>query len=384
MGRVEDKVAKNILAIRKTPGTEDLPAQAFTGDAGLTLVEPGPYGVIGSITPSTNPTSSVINNSIGMVAAGNAVVFNPHPAAKRCCQRAIEVLNEGIERAGGPANLIVTVAEPTLETSRNLMKHPRIRMLCITGGPAVVRMGMMSGKKCIGAGPGNPPVVVDETADIAKAAKDIVFGASFDNNVMCIAEKEVFAVSEIFEPLKRAMMQNGAYELTSMQAEALCRIAIREGGVGCAEPVLNRDMVGRSAQVLAKAIGLDLPDDIRLLITETAPDHQLVFTEQLMPFLPLVRVRDVNEAIDWSVKAEGGNFHTATMHSRNVANLSRMASLVNTTIFVKNGPCLAGLGYGGEGHTTLTIAGPTGEGITSPRSFTRQRRCVLVDYFRII
>lgn len=384
MGRVEDKLAKHMLCIDKTPGVEDVHPSAFTGDHGLTLVEMAPYGVIGSITPSTNPSTTVINNSISMISAGNAVVFNPHPSAKKVSQKAIELMNEAVEEEGGPPNLLTTVKSPTLASSQKLLKHPKVRILVVTGGPEIVRIAMTSGKKAIAAGPGNPPVVVDETADLKKAAADIVLGASFDCNVMCIAEKEIFAVESIFTQLKEEMLIHGCVELNSHQLNELSKIIVREGPVGSHEPVLNRDFVGKTPQIIAKAIGLDLPQDTRLLIAEVPPDHSLVSLEQLMPLIPLVRVRNAVEGIERAVEAEGRNYHTASMHSRNVENLSLMASRINTTIFVKNAPTLAGLGFGGEGHTTLTIATPTGEGVTSARTFTRSRRCTLVDYFRIV
>ncbi|MCL5037020.1 MAG: aldehyde dehydrogenase EutE [Chloroflexi bacterium] len=383
MGRASDKLQKNILAAQKTPGVEDLDSVVFTGDRGLTLVEMAPYGVIGSITPSTNPAATVINNSIGMVSAGNAVVFHPHPTAAQVSNRAVEIINEGIMKAGGPPNLLTSLAKPTLQSGQYIMKHPGIRILVVTGGEEVVHLAMRSGKKVIAAGPGNPPVVVDETADIKKAASDIIFGASFDNNVLCTAEKILIVVESVINELRRFMKISGAYELTSHQVEELVRVVVKPGGPGCSAS-MNKDYIGRTAQVLAKAIGLDLPSDIRLLFCEVSEDHPLVQLEQLMPVLPMVRVRDVNEAIDMAVRVEHGNYHSAMMHSKNVESLSRMAQRIKTSIFVKNGPSVAGLGYGGEGYTTLTIASPTGEGLTSARSFTRSRRCVLVDYFRII
>lgn len=384
MGRVEDKIEKHILCVDKTPGVEDICPSVFSGDKGLTIVELAPYGVIGSITPSTNPSTTVINNAISMISAGNAVVFNPHPAAKKVSQKAIELMNEAIEEVGGPSNLLTTVVNPTLASSQKLLKHPKIRIIVVTGGPEIVRIAMTSGKKAIAAGPGNPPVLVDETADIKKAAIDIVKGASFDCNIMCISEKEIFAVESIFNELKEEMVKNNCFELNPIQIDELTRMIVKDGGMGSHEPVLNRDFVGKTPQIIAKAIGLDVPSDTRLLIAEVHPDHSLVYLEQLMPLIPMVKVRNVREGIERSVAAEGGCLHTAAMHSKNVENLSLMASRVNTTIFVKNAPTLAGLGFEGEGHTTLTIATPTGEGITSARTYTRQRRCTLVDYFRIV
>ena len=383
MGRVEDKINKNFLAINKTPGPEDLSSAAYSGDNGLTLVEMAPYGLIGSITPSTNSSESVINNAISMISAGNSVVFNGHPAARKTTSRTIELINGAIMAAGGPPDLLTAVRVPTLETGQTLMTHPKVRLLAVTGGPVVVEVAMKSGKKVIAAGPGNPPVVVDETADIPKAARDIVLGASLDNNIVCIAEKEIFAVSSIADQLKMEMCRNGAYEVDGRSLELIMdKIITGRGPDG--HLTVNRDFVGRNASVIAAAAGLRIPESTRILLAEVPPTHPLVTLEQLMPLIPFSRVRDIDEALDWAVKVEHGFCHTSVMHSRNIDNLSRMATLVNTTIFVKNAPSYAGLGMGGEGYTTFTIASPTGEGITSARTFTRQRRCTLADYFRIV
>jgi len=383
LGNVESKIAKNILVAAKTPGMEDLQSTAFTGDHGLTLVEMAPYGVIGSITPSTNPAATIINNAIAMLSAGNSVVFNPHPGARQVSSRTVEILNQAIIAQSGPDNLLCSVQEPSLASAQEIMQHPGVRLLVVTGGPEVVKAAMASGKKCIAAGPGNPPVVVDETADLVNAARNIIYGASFDHNIICVDEKEVFAVDSIFSDLKKHMKTYGGYELTAPQFSELEKRILTPGNPG--KPYkINREFIGKSPQLIAKSIGLDLPRDTKLLFAETDCDHPLVQLDQLMPVLPLVRTHDVEEAIQSAVKAEGGRWHSAVMHSRNVENLSNMAYRIKTTIFTKNAPAISGLGYQGEGHTTMTIAGPTGEGITSPRSYTRQRRCVLVDYFRII
>lgn len=381
LGRVSDKIGKNVLAAEKTPGVEDLVSTTYTGDDGLTLVEAAPIGVIGSITPVTNPGATIINNSISMVAAGNVVVYNPHPSAKYVSLYAMQLLNRAIVKAGGPANVLTAVAEPSLETSNQVMTHPAIRALVVTGGGAVVKAAMGVGKKVIAAGPGNPPCVVDETADIEKAGKDIVFGASFDNNVLCTAEKEIFVVDKVANALKSAMAKNNAMELKGFQLEKVLKVVLTEKN-GRFYP--NREFIGKDASVILEAAGLKADSSIRLLFAETKADHPLIFTEMLMPIIPVVRVPDVDTAIDFAIKAEKGNRHTATMHSQNVTNLTKMAQRIQATIFVKNGPSLSGLGYNSEGFTTLTIAGPTGEGLTSARTFTRQRRCVLVDGLRII
>ena len=378
-GRLEDKIQKNKLVIQKTPGIEDLQPTSHSGDHGLTLVENAPYGVIGAITPSTNPTATVINNSISMIAAGNAVVYAPHPAAKKCSQLAMTLLNDAIVEAGGPATLLTTVAVPSIENAQKLMTHAGIRLLVVTGGPGVVAAASKSRKKYVAAGPGNPPVVVDETADLRKAARDIISGASLDNNILCIAEKEIIVVESAADELKKHLRNSGAYEASAreiMQLEKAC-LDPKTGGP-------NKNYIGKNASVILEAIGVRVPDDVRLIFCEVAPDHPFVIEELMMPVVPLVRVRDVHTAVELAVKVEHGNRHTAVMHSKNIDNLHLMARRCDCTIFVKNGPSYAGLGLGGEGHTTMTIASPTGEGITSARSFTRQRRCVIVDSFRIV
>ncbi len=384
LGRPENKLAKNLLQARKTPGPEDLESHTYTGDHGLTLTELAPLGVICSVTPTTNPVATIINNAISMVSAGNAVVFSPHPRAKNCCARMIHLLNQAIQSKGGPANLLTNPASPSQEVSHQLMKHPGINALVVTGGPYIVKLAMTSGKKCIAAGPGNPPVVVDATADLKRAAKAIVDGSSFDNNIMCTCEKEVFAEASIFHELKERMLGNLCYELTPRQLDELTKIIFLPPPVGKSRPVLNTDLVGLYASDIAKTIGLDLPRETRLLIAETPPDHPLVMHEQMMPVLPLVKAKDVQEAIELASKAEGQRNHTAVMHSTNIEHLSWFAKKSNANIFVKNGPNYAGLGFGGEGTTTMTIAGSTGEGITTARTFTRRRRCALIDSFRII
>ena len=386
MGKVEHKRLKHLLVADKTPGTEDIVSNAKTGDNGLTLVEMAPFGVVGAITPSTNPSETVICNSIGMIAAGNGVVFNPHPNAIATSNYAVDLVNRASKAMGGPEVLVCSMKKPTLESAAIMQSHPLIRLLVCTGGPGVVKAVLSSGKKAIGAGAGNPPVIVDDTADIKKAGKDIIDGCTFDNNLPCIAEKEVFAFRNIADELISAMLKNGAYLIDSEQANRLAKIVLVEktDKKGNVRKIVNRDCVGRDASVLLAKIGINVSNDIRCIICETDFNHEFVQEELMMPILPIVRVDNIDEAIELAVKAEHGNRHTAHMHSKNIDNLSRFAKAVETTIFVKNAPSYAGIGFGGEGHATFTIAGPTGEGITSARSFTRQRRCVMADSFRII
>ncbi len=386
MGKVEHKRLKHILVAEKTPGTEDIISEAKTGDNGLTLTEMAPFGVVGSITPSTNPSETVICNSIGMIAAGNGVVFNPHPNAICTSNYAIDLVNRASAAAGGPEILVCSMVKPTLDSAAIMQSHPKIKLLVCTGGPGVVKAVLSSGKKAIGAGAGNPPVIVDDTADIRKAGKDIIDGCCFDNNLPCIAEKEVFAFSNIADQLIVEMQKNGAYLITQEQADQLATIVLEEktNKAGKTVKTVSRHCVGRDADVLLAKIGINVDKSVRCIICETYFMHDFVQHELMMPILPIVRVDNIEQAIDLAVKAEHGNRHTAHMHSKNIDHLSAFAKAVETTIFVKNAPSYAGIGFGGEGHTTFTIAGPTGEGITSARSFTRKRRCVMADNFRII
>ena len=384
MGRVDDKIMKNLLVIDKTPGIEDLRPEIVTGDHGLTLTELAPYGVIGAAGPSTNPSETVINNGIGMIAGGNAVVFAAHPLAKRVSQLAVSLICEAMVEAGGPDDIITTVSEPTIESAQAMMAHPKTRILVVTGGPGVVQAAMASKKKVIAGGPGNPPVVVDETADLSRAGADIVAGASLDNNVICTDEKEVFVVEGAADVLLRAMAQNGAHVLEAWRLPQLEKLILAENRGPRHHSVTHRKWIGKNASLLLAELGIAAGPEVRLIVVETPPDHPFVWTELLMPVLPVARVKSADVGMDWAVLAEHGFRHTASIHSRNVDRLSKMARMMDCSIFVKNGPHFAGLGMGGEGMTSFTIASPTGEGMTTARTFTRRRRCALVDLFRIV
>jgi aldehyde dehydrogenase len=383
LGRVEDKIVKNRLVTEKTPGLEDLYPQAVTGDHGLSLIEPAPFGVIGAITPVTNPTSTIICNGIGMLAAGNAVVFNVHPSARRCSIDTVVLMNRAIEAGGGPPNVVTCLSNPTIETAQEMMRHRGIRLVVVTGGGAVVKAAMASGKRAICAGPGNPPVVVDETAHIEKAGRDIVLGASTDNNIICTDEKEVLVVASVADQLIRAMTANGAVLVGAAQLAQLEQVVFAEQRGPRRPGVVNKDLIGKNAGVILRRIGMNVPESARLAIVEVDEAHPLLWTEQMMPVLPICRVPSVDYAIDLAVQVEGGHRHTAIMHSTNIDSLSRMARECDCSIFVKNGRSQSGLGLDAEGYCSFTIASPTGEGLTSPRSFSRWRRCVMVDHFRI-
>ena len=372
MGNVGDKILKHQLLAEKTPGTEDIKTEAWSGDRGLTLVEMGPFGVIGAITPCTNPSETILCNSIGMIAGGNTVVFCAHPAAVKVSNFAVKLVNEASIEAGGPENIVVSLNKPTLETSNIMMEHKDIPLIAATGGPGVVTAVLSSGKRGIGAGAGNPPVLVDETADIQQAAAHIINGCTFDNNLPCIAEKEVVAVEKIIDELIYYLKENGGYIISKEQEEKLISTVLTSNG-------LNRKCVGRDAATLLKMIGVDAPEGTRCIIFEGEKEHPLISEELMMPILGVVRAKNVDDAIEKCVWLEHGNRHSAHIHSKNVNTLSKYAKAMDTAILVKNAPSYAALGFGGEGFCTFTIASRTGEGLTSANTFTKRRRCVMSD-----
>ena len=377
LGRVDDKLAKNRLVIEKTPGMEILQPPAHTGEHGLTLDEYGPLGVIGSITPCTNATETILNNAISMLAGGNTVVFNVHPSAKETLRWYVELLNRAMVDAGAPENLLTMVAEPTIQTANEVMKHPGIRLLAVTGGGPVVKAALASGKRAVCAGPGNPPAVVDETADLKMAAKNIIAGASLDNNIVCIVEKEILVVESVADKFKAELSAAGAVEVKGGDLRKLEALLIVDGHV-------NRKYVGKNAAGILADAGIRAPEATRIAFAEVDESHPFVQLEMLLPVLGLVRCRDWEDAVAMALRVEHGFLHTATMHSMAIDRLDAMARAVNTSIFVKNAPSFAGLGLGGEGYTAWTIAGTTGEGLTNARTWTKQRRCTLKGFFRIV
>ena len=385
IGRLDHKIEK-LKIIKLVPGVEWLQPDGRSGDHGIMLEEYTPFGVVAAITPSTHSVPTLSGNIVNIVAAGNAVVFNAHPAGAKCAATSVQAYNRAIEREVGITNLITIVEQPTLESFKAICAHEAVRLLCVTGGPAVVKAAMQTGKRAICAGPGNPPVLVDDTACLKRAAKSIIQGAAYDNNLLCIGEKEVFVLDKVADELMSQMEKQGAVRLNEAQLERLTKAAFtfKEGhGGGCPEPVVNKALIGKDATVLAKAAGVNVPDKTELLFAETSKDHPFVVEEQMMPFIPVVRVRSVEEGIEASLVAEHNYKHTSIIHSHDVEHMTAMARALDTTLFVKNGPCMAGLGLGGEGYLSYSIATPTGEGVTNPRTFTRVRRCVMVDNLRI-
>jgi aldehyde dehydrogenase len=382
IGRLEHKVEKLKVVAERIPGVEFLRTDAFSGEHGIALQEYAPFGVIGVITPVTHSLPTLASNAINMLAAGNALVCNPHPSGAKIACKGTRLFNQAIHNAIGIDNLLTIIEKPTLESAQAIFDHRDVKLLCVTGGPAVGRAALRSPKRAIVAGPGNPPVVVDETADLENAARSIIDGAAYDNNLLCIGEKEVFAVAAIFDELLEAMTHFRAVRLDAGQLQALTTAAFPAGEGG--KPHLNKDLIGKDAAVLAKAAGFSVPADTLLLFAETDEHNPFVDHEQMMPFVPFVRVPNVDTAIALAKKYEHGFKHTAVIHSRNVDTITRMGREMDVTLYIHNGPSMAGLGSGGEGYLSFSIATPTGEGVTTPLTFTRQRRSTTVRALRVI
>ncbi|MFO0843218.1 MAG: aldehyde dehydrogenase family protein [Gemmataceae bacterium] len=382
IGRLSHKIEKLRVIADRIPGVEFLRTDAFSGENGIALQEYAPFGVIGAITPVTHSLPTLACNAINMLAAGNALVCNPHPSGAKIACKGVGLFNDAIVKAIGIDNLITILDTPTLESAQAIFDHRDVRMLCVTGGPAVGRAALRSPKRAIVAGPGNPPVVVDETADLDNAAKSIILGGAYDNNLLCIGEKEVFAVAAIFDELMQAMTRYKAVKLDAKQVEALTKVAFVKDDKG--KEVVNKDLIGQDAAVLAKTAGITIPADTELIFGETDESNPFVDHEQMMPFVPFVRVKDVDQAIALAKKYEHGFKHTSVIHSRNVETITRMGREMDTTLFVQNGPSTAGLGSGGEGYLSFSIATPTGEGVTTPLTFTRQRRSTTCGALRVL
>ncbi len=381
IGRLDHKIEKlQILSL--VPGVEYLRTNAMSGSNGVCLEEFAPFGVIGIITPVTHSVPTLSANAINMIASGNAIVANPHPSGVNCAVIAVREYNKAIAAKFGIEHLITVLTPPSLETADAIFAHRGISLLVVTGGPAVARAALRSPKRAIVAGPGNPPVVVDETACLKNAAESIIKGGSYDNNLLCIGEKQILVVESVYDKLVDALKTAGAVQLNSPQIERLTKSAFKIGDDN--KPHVNKDYVGRDAKYLAEVAGASASPACQLAFGETSFDHPYVQEEQMMPFVPLVRVRNVDEAIEKAIESEHGYRHTAIIHSRNLDTITRFGRQAATTLFVVNGASASGLGLGGQGYLSYSIATPTGEGITTPLTFTRYRRVMITGSLRMI
>ena len=377
MGNVCDKAQKIKLAIEKTPGVEDLITEVNTGDHGMTLYELSPFGIVCAVQPCTNPCATLISNTIGMLAAGNAIIHCPHPRAVKVSQFLTTIISETIRSISGIDNLVVTLHVSLMGFTTEVMSHPDVDLVVCTGGSGSLRQAMTSGKKVIGAGPANPVAIVDATANFEKAARDIVRGASFDNNLMCTSEKCMVVEEKAADRFIFELLKNGVYYVKNEEEIQKLLDAAVTGDF-----VINKKLEGRSANEILEYAGIPCNGTIKLIVAETERIHPFVTLELLMPLVPLVKAADFEEALEIALDVEQGYKHTATIHSESIEHLNQAAKEMQTSVFVKNGPSFMGIGFDKEGHTSFTIA-TTGEGTTTARHFARRRRCTLTSGFSI-
>ncbi len=365
IGRLEHKIEKLKTLGERSPGVEFLHSEVYSGDRGLAVIEHAPFGVIGAITPVTHSLPTITGNAVSMIAAGNTLVVNPHPSGKRVAAEGVRRYNEAIHRDTGIDNLICLITEPTLQTADALFKHPGINLICVTGGPGVARAAMAQPKRAIVAGPGNPPVVVDETADLDRAARCIIQGAP--TTTTCWHRRE--AGVRRGEGLRRDDGRHGAagaVRLNAAEVAAFTKAAITTVGEGeHKHDVPHRDFLGQDAAKLAAGIGKTIPQSVELIFGETDESNPFVPVEQMMPFLPFVRARNIDHAIEMAVRSEHGFRHTAIIHSHDVTNMTKMGKAVDTTLFVKNGASMAGLDSAARDTSRFRLPGRPAKG--SPR-----------------
>ena len=378
MGNVCDKAQKIKLAIEKTPGVEDLITEVNTGDHGMTLYELSPFGIVCAVQPCTNPCATLISNTIGMLAAGNAIIHCPHPRAVKVSQFLTTIISETIRSISGIDNLVVTLHVSLMGFTTEVISHPDVDLVVCTGGSGSLRQAMTSGKKVIGAGPANPVAIVDATANFEKAARDIVRGASFDNNLMCTSEKCMVVEEKAADRFIFELLKNGVYYVKNEEEIQKLLDAAVTGDF-----VINKKLEGRSANEILEYAGIPCNGTIKLIVAETERIHPFVTLELLMPLVPLVKAADFEEALEIALDVEQGYKHTATIHSESIEHLNHAAKEMQTSVFVKNGPSFMGIGFDKEGHTSFTIATTTGEGTTTARHFARRRRCTLTSGFSI-
>ena len=382
IGHAAHKPEKMRIVADGALGVDYMTSECFSGDHGITVEEHAPWGVVGIVTPVTHSLPTLANNAINIIAAGNSLVCNPHPGGKKIAATGARIFNEAIYKETGIDNLVCVITEPTLETANQIFTHPGVNLLGITGGPGVVEVALKSGKRAICAGPGNPPVVVDSSADLDNAANCIIEGSTYDNNLLCLSEKETFVEASVFDQFMNALDRAGAFKLTTQQMDKLAEICLVQGQNG--HWAANTEFVGAEPQVIARAIGVSVPQDCRMLFGETGPEHAWVMAEQMMPVMPVVKASTFEQAVEYAKNAEHGFGHTAVIHSRLVDHMTHMGKELDTTLYVKNGPSLAGNGSGGEGYGGWSIACGTGEGIATPMTYTRLRRCSMIDNLRIL
>jgi acetaldehyde dehydrogenase/alcohol dehydrogenase len=340
LGVLEDKAIKNMVAMefvydyvrdKRTVGIiREFPERGLVEFA-------EPIGLIFSITPITNPTSTVLFKCIMAIKTRNAVIFGPHPKAWRCCAEAVRIMYETAVAHGAPEGVFTCLDTPTVPDNVYLMHHKDVRLIDATGGPGAVNAAYSSGKPALGVGPGNTPVYLEKTADIGMAVVDIITSKTFDNGTICASEQTVVIDDEIYDDVLNKFQALGAHICDDREAELLGRTVI-DPQTGFMQPMA----VGQRATDIARVIGLKVPPETKLLIAPirgVGPGHPLS-VEKLFPVLSVYRAHSVDEALRVCVDVNhaGGLGHTAVIFSCNDEIIRKFGSVINTGRIIVNSP----------------------------------------------
>ncbi|MBE6050565.1 MAG: bifunctional acetaldehyde-CoA/alcohol dehydrogenase [Clostridium sp.] len=325
MGIVEDKVIKNHFAAEyiynqykdmKTCGVVE-ENKTF----GVTKIAE-PIGVVAAVIPTTNPTSTAIFKTLIALKTRNAIIISPHPRAKKSTIEAAKVVLEAAVKAGAPEGIIGWIDEPSLELSQEVMKEADI--ILATGGPGMVKAAYSSGTPALGVGAGNSPAIIDETADIKMAANSILLSKTFDNGMICASEQSVVVVEDVYDAVKKELVDRGAYLLKGEEVDKVRKVILNEKGA------LNANMVGQSAYNIAKLAGLEIPKSAKILLGEvTKVELEEPFShEKLSPVLAMYKAKDFNDAVEKADKLIelGGLGHTSILYTNEIKSQDRIAT----------------------------------------------------------
>lgn len=354
MGVVAHKLQKNqacSTGIWDLYKGEDFIAPRIQADRKIVEL-PRPAGVIFALVPVTNPVATVYFKTLLALMTRNAIILSPHPQARGVCSDAARVLAEAAKAAGAPDGVVQVIEAPTIPLIETLMGDDRIDLIVATGGPAVVKAAYRSGNPAIGVGPGNAPVVVDDSADLKAAAKRIVSSKSFDNSILCTNESTVLAFASIADRLLDAMKAEGAHLCTPDQVAKLRALLFTDTG-------FNTQMIGKDAEVIARAAGFSAPG-AKILLTPVdmvQPEEKLV-REKLAPVLAFARVAGIDQAISAarSMMRKAGQGHSAVIHSKREANILAFAAAVPALrVGVNVGASLGASGFETHLGPSMTI-----------------------------
>ena len=315
MGVVEDKIIKNHFAseyIYNKYKNEKTCGIIKTDKTNGIKIVAEPLGVIAGVIPTTNPTSTAIFKALISLKTRNAIIFSPHPRAKKSTIEAAKVIYDAAVKAGAPENIIGWIDEPSLELTDLLMKHPDVNGILATGGPGMVKAAYSSGKPALGVGAGNTPAIIDETADIEMAVSYVLMSKTFDNGMICASEQSVIAIKSVYEKVKQEFVRRGAYLLSDTEAKKLSKIILTPKGV-------NAEIVGQPAAKIAQMAGIKAPENAKVLLAEqTSTDVSNPFAhEKLSPILTLYKADNFEQAVDKALTLVelGGMGHTSVLYT---------------------------------------------------------------------